>query len=66
MAGTNFVQNPGGGVSGAKAPNFADQPSTQQKRSEEYAKQNKIGDGGVPLLDGDPQKGTGIGVPKGG
>lgn len=66
MAGNNFVTNPGGGVSPARAPNFADQQMPQQKRSEEYAKQNKIGDGGVPLLDGSPQVGTGIGVPKGG
>lgn len=66
MAGNNFVQNPTGGVSGARAPNFADQPSTQQKRNEQYAKQNAIGDGDVPKLDGSPQVGTGIGVPKGG
>jgi hypothetical protein len=61
--GNNFVQNPGGGVSPARAPNFADQPSTQKARDEAYVKKDATGTV-FPELTGSPQVGTGVGVPK--
>ncbi len=63
MAGNNFVQNPGGGVSGAKAPNFADQQMPQKARDEAYVKKDATGTV-FPELNGSAQVGTGVGAPK--